>query len=328
MKRFAILGLFLLALATTARAAALSEPRVIWVEKQDYVTLRDLASFYGCSVSQPRSRKITLSGGNLALVFEIEGRQVLVNGTRVWMHEPMQLVKGRWVIRAIDARKVVDPLARPAVHLDRAGYRVIVLDPGHGGEDSGARGKRGVVEKKVALDIARRVRTRLVNAGLKVYLTRDGDRFIALDERTRKARNWGADLFVSIHCNAAADASPRGSETYVLAAAGYESTAGGLSQAAQVGNRFEGANAVLGFLVQRSLVTVLQNNDRGLKRSRFLVLRGAPCPAALVECAFVTNPHEEELLATEPFRESIAQGITQGILNYVKAVKRSILVEP
>jgi N-acetylmuramoyl-L-alanine amidase len=309
------------------RADPPPEPRVIWVEKRDFVTLRDLAKLYGCNVSQPRSRKITLANKGLSIVFEIESRQVLVNGTLVWLHEPMQLVKGRWVIRAADARKVIDPLVRPAFHLADAGYHVVVLDPGHGGQDDGAKGKRGVLEKKVALDVARRVRTTLVNAGMKVYMTRDGDRFVELDERSRKAKSWGADLFVSIHCNAAADPAPNGTETYVLAAAGYASTSGGLSQMPNPGNRHEGANAILGFLVQRSLVSTLQEGDRGLKRSRFMVLRNAPCPSALVECVFVTNPAEEERLLSEDFRESIAHGISQGILNYVKAVKRSILVD-
>lgn len=302
--------------------------QITWVGDKDYVTLNDLAKFYACDVSGPRSKKITLHNKGLNVAFDIESRQVQVNGTLVMLHEPMQLVKGRWVIRAADARKVVDPTVRPLAYLKNAGCRVIVLDPGHGGQDNGAQGRGGVQEKKAVLDIARRVRTYLVNAGLKVYMTRDGDRFVELEERCRKAKSWGADLFVSIHLNSAGSSMPHGTETYVLAAAGYESTAGGASRTTLPGNRFEGPNAVLGYSIHRSLTTKIGEGDRGVKRSRFLVLREAPCPAALVECLFLSNPAEEKRIVSDTFRESVAQGISDGIITYVKTVKRSMLTEP
>ena len=176
-------------LATHARAADL---QIVWVDKTDYVTLRDLAKFYNCDLSGPRSKKFTLSDKGISIVFDIESRQVLINGTLAWLHEPMDLVKGRWVIRAVDVRKVIDPIVRPEAYLTKAGYRVVVLDPGHGGQDNGAQGRQGVQEKRVVLDIARRVQIHLVNAGLKVYLTRDGDRFVELEERCRLAKSWGA----------------------------------------------------------------------------------------------------------------------------------------
>ncbi|MFH0907453.1 MAG: N-acetylmuramoyl-L-alanine amidase [bacterium] len=308
----------------TLHAPAATLP-ITWVGDKDYVTLKDLAKFYNCEMSGPRSRKITLYDKGLNVAFDTESRLVLVNGTLVMLHEPMRLVKGRWVIRAVDARKVIDPTLRPEAYLKDAGCRVIVLDPGHGGKDNGAQGRQGVQEKRVVLDVARRVRTHLVNAGLKVYMTRDGDRFVKLEERCSKAKGWGADLFVSIHLNSAASALPHGTETYVLAAAGYESTAGGRSRATAPGNRFEGPNAALGYAIHRSLTAKIGEGDRGLKRSRFLVLREAPCPAALVECLFVSNPAEEKHILSDAFRESVAQGISEGILNYVKTVKRSVL---
>lgn len=308
-----------------APAAALP---ITWVGDKDYVMLKDLAKFYSCDMSGPRSKKITLYNKGLNLAFDIESRQVLINGTLVMLHEPMQLVKGRWVIRAADARKVVDPTVRPLAYLKNAGSRVIVLDPGHGGQDNGAQGRQGVQEKKAVLDIARRVRTHLVNAGLKVYMTRDGDRFIELEERCRKAKSWGADLFVSIHLNSAGSSIPHGTETYVLAAAGYESTAGGASRTSSPGNRFEGPNAILGYSIHKSLTAKIAEGDRGVKRSRFLVLREAPCPAALVECLFLSNPPEEKRILSDTFRESVAQGISEGIITYVKTTKRAMLTEP
>ncbi|MCZ7591258.1 MAG: N-acetylmuramoyl-L-alanine amidase [Kiritimatiellae bacterium] len=180
-------------------------------------------------------------------------------------------------------------------------------------------------EKRVVLDVARRLRTHLVNAGFKVYLTRENDRFVELDERSRKAQRWGADLFISIHLNSAASTAAAGAETYVLAAAGYESTSGGLSNLTQPGNRFEAANTVVAYQIQRAMTQRLGANDRGVKRSRFLVLKNAPCPAVLVECAFVSNAREEEQLLQESRREALAQSLARGTINYLNLAKRAQL---
>jgi N-acetylmuramoyl-L-alanine amidase len=302
--------------------------RILWHEKESYVALQDLARAYSCKMAGPAEHYIRVFNEWNTLEFLVDSREVKINGLLVWLHEPLRLVRGRWALREADARKVVDPVLRPELYLQEAGYRVIVLDPGHGGQDTGAKGVRGVEEKRAVLDITRRVRTHLVNAGLKVYLTRDGDRFIELEERCRKARRWGADLFVSIHLNAAASTDANGSETYVLAAAGFESTAGGFSKEAQLGNQFEGPNAVLGYQLQRAVTSVIREGDRGVKRARFLVLKNAPCPAALVECAFLSNRHEEQQVLREPFRELVAQGLARGILAYVSQVKRAKLSQP
>jgi N-acetylmuramoyl-L-alanine amidase len=298
------------------------------VDKERFVYLRDLAGLYSCDITGPEGRAITLRSRWNTLVFTTEGREVRVNGTLVWLHDRLQLVRGRWAIREVDARYVIDPVIRPELYLQKAGTRVIVLDPGHGGQDTGARGARGVEEKRAVLDIARRVRNQLTSAGYRVYMTREGDRFIELEERCRMARRWGADVFVSIHLNSAGNLSAAGTETYVLAAAGYESTAGGSSTASVPGNRHEAANAILGYQIQRALVGRVGLTDRGVKRSRFVVLKNAPCPAVLVECAFVSNRREEERLLREDFREAIAQGIARGTIQYMNTIRKAKLSAP
>ena len=239
-------------------------------------------------------------------------------------------------IAALHRMEMSDPVAQ-RVTLKNATHTLIfktegrelllVIDPGHGGQDTGAKGRRGVEEKRVALDIARRLRAHLVKAGHKVYMTRESDRFIELDERCRKAGRWGADLFVSVHFNSAGNPAAAGVETYVMASAGYESTSGGLSNLTQPGNRFEAVNGIAGYQIQRALVSRLGAIDRGVKRSRFLVLKNAPCPAVLVECGFLSNPAEEERLLQEEHREALAQSLARGTLNYLNLVKRAQLVE-
>ncbi len=320
---------FVLLLATGAAAAPTpSDLPVFWHDKEKYVAVRDLARLYDMDISGPAAQRITLRNRAQTVIFKVDSREVLVDGVLVWLHAPVALVRNRWTIREVDARVVLDPLVRPARHLRGAGHRVVVIDPGHGGTDTGARGGRGVEEKRVVLDISRRLRAHLVKAGLRVYMTRESDRFIELDERCRKAERWGADLFVSIHLNSAANPAAHGVETYTLAAAGYESTAGGLSNLNQPGNRFDAANGVAAYMAQRAIAARLGSSDRGVRRSRFLVLRNAPCPAILVECAFVSSPAEEEKLLQEPYREGLAESLARGALNYLNWVKQSRVIQP
>ena len=330
MHRFLIrcLPFLLVLLAVVRPVGAAEEFPAFWQDKEKYVALRDLAALYKADLSGPSVQRFTMQNRWNNLVFKADSRELVVNGTVVWLHEPMTLVRGRWALREVDVTRVLDPMVRPERYLGTVGSRVVVIDPGHGGQDSGARGKRGVEEKRVVLDIARRLRTHLVAAGVKVYMTRESDRFIELDERARRAGRWGGDAFISIHLNSAGNTTAAGTETYALAAAGYSSTAGGLSNLSQPGNRFEGANAQLAYQVQKALTVRVASTDRGVKRSRFLVLKDAPCPAILVECGFVSNRKEEERLLTEEYREALALGLARGTLNYLNLVKRAKLLTP
>ena len=308
--------------------ARASDLPAYWEGKEKYVALRELAALYQADLAGPAFQRITLQNRWHHLLLKVDSREAQLNGTLLWLHEPMAQARGRWAVREVDATRVIDPLLRPERYLGKVGSRVVVIDPGHGGPDAGARGARGVEEKRVVLDIARRLRAHLVAAGVKVYMTRESDRFIELDERARRAGRWGGDAFISIHLNSAGNSSAAGTESYVLAAAGYESTAGGFSNLSQPGNRFEAANAVLGYQVQKAITTKVASTDRGVRRSRFLVLKEAPCPAVLVECGFVSNRKEEERLLTEEYRESLALGLARGTLNYLNLVKRAKLVTP
>jgi N-acetylmuramoyl-L-alanine amidase len=182
------------------------------------------------------------------------------------------------------------------------------------------------------LDLARRARVHLANAGLQVRLTRDNDRFVELAERCRMAARWKADLFVSVHLNSAANGAARGVESYVLPAPGAPSTADdGRPPSRTVsysGNRFDGANFLLGYHLHRGLLERTEAADRGIRHARYLVLRDAPCPAALMECGFLSSREEEALLETEAHRERVAQGLADGILGYIKAVKQARVAVP
>ena len=225
--------------------------------------------------------------------------------------------------------------SRPARPAQEPSVRTVVIDPGHGGENVGAQGPGGTLEKDVALGIARKLRAELVNArGLQVFLTRDKDADVGLDERTAIANNYKADIFVSIHANASRARGAKGSEVYFLSyqasdddsrlAAQLEGAAEPLPEAppgsdlalilwdmAQAEHLEE--SSALASRIQEELAVVTGSEGRGVKQAPFRVLVGAAMPAVLVEVAFISNPDEEKLLASDAYQQKIAASLARGV---------------
>jgi N-acetylmuramoyl-L-alanine amidase len=222
----------------------------------------------------------------------------------------------------------------------------IIIDPGHGGKDPGALGRR-LKEKDVNLDIAQRLSRRLKQlTTADVILTRDKDEYVELYERPRVANADKGDLYVSVHCNSSPDApGAQGIETFFLSVArtdweravasrengalefpvsdtnkaSADIVSGILRDLAQ--NEFLRESEQLASDLQSSLADNLHGKDRGVKQADFAVLRNAYMPAALVECGFLTNPGEEKLLAAGDYRERIASALAVGIGQFVKQVE-------
>ncbi len=230
------------------------------------------------------------------------------------------------------------PPAAPRPAAAAVGVRTIVIDPGHGGQEVGARGPGGTLEKDVSLAIARKLRAELVNArGLSVFLTRDKDAEVSLDERTATANNYKADLFVSIHANASRARGAKGSEVYFLSYQASDDDARRMAQAegaAEPLARAAGSSdlalilwdmaqaehleesSTLASRLQEELAVVTGSEGRGVKQAPFRVLVGAGMPAALVETAFISNPEEEKLLASDAYQAKIASALARGIERY------------
>jgi N-acetylmuramoyl-L-alanine amidase len=215
----------------------------------------------------------------------------------------------------------------------------VVIDPGHGGDEEGAHGPDGLMEKDVTLDIARRLRDRLRrDPGTEILMTRDDDRKVALDDRTAVANHAHADLFVSIHANASRRDSAHGSETYFLS---YQATDDEARAVAALENNplqldegvpgESGLDMVLWDLAQSAylkessdLAEMIQSrlNDtlgvrnRGIKQAPFRVLMGATMPAVLVEVAFITSPEEEKRLREPAFKDQIADAIADSVRRF------------
>lgn len=318
-----VAGLLALFISCPATAAV----RTVTSRGKTYVTLPNLAAFYGMSSSTPTSTRIRIQNKYNRIEFQPDSRNVWINGTLVWLNEPLRKVGWHWAIDTTDFNKTIEPAVRPQQLLKTAGRRVVVLDPGHGGDDKGASSPRNVHEKLVVMDIAKRVKARLQARGVSVQFTRDSDLALSLAARCRKAAALKADLFVSIHANATKNRSVRGAETFVLALPGRYSSnsfgSGAAPTSTSSGNRYDIANMALGYQIHKSLIRTTGQEDRGIKRARFEVLRDAPCPAALIETAFLSNPKDEAIIIDPAGRERIARGIADGILAYLDAVARA-----
>ncbi|MEE8045072.1 MAG: N-acetylmuramoyl-L-alanine amidase, partial [Thermodesulfobacteriota bacterium] len=220
--------------------------------------------------------------------------------------------------------------------------RTVVIDAGHGGHDPGAIGPSGLKEKEVNLRIAKALKKKLDTEGkqfgiTKVYLTRSTDKFIPLEERTGIAKKLGADLFISIHCNAARNRQAYGIETYILsltndqrslAVAARENATTSISRSDManvlkqylLGAKIEESQRFAGH-VQSSVVKNVSTKypptrNKGVKKAPFIVLIGADIPSILVETSFITNPRDEKRLKSNAYINEIADGIFVGVKRY------------
>jgi N-acetylmuramoyl-L-alanine amidase len=222
------------------------------------------------------------------------------------------------------------------------GISRIVIDAGHGGHDPGAQGN-GVVEAELVLDVAQRLGKLVQKQGIEVVMTRDSDVFIPLEERTAIANREGADLFLSIHANAARNPQARGIETYFLnfasnpeaeAVAARENSASGrtmhslpdIVRAIALNNKLDEsrdfADTVQRAMVRRLSTRNKQLKDLGVKQAPFVVLIGAMMPSVLAEISFVTNRQDSQMLKSSAYRQQIAEALLDAVLRYQQSLKK------
>jgi len=240
---------------------------------------------------------------------------------RIFLGEPALVAKGALYLSSIDVERFLLPILRPERNAARP-LKVIVIDAGHGGNDSGARSAdKKLDEKTFTLDVAKRLQRLLAGGDWRVVMTRTDDTYIALPERATAANAARADIFISIHFNAVANGpSVRGTETYVLTPRFQRSTSSAKAspedKVAQPGNQHDTWSAVLGYHVHRQLLAKLKTEDRGYKRARFAVLRLADCPSVLVEAGYLSNADDARRIADASFRGDIAEALASAINAY------------
>lgn len=305
---------------------------------------------------------ITLRKGDMTATTLIDSDLVLLGEKQIVLNKPLRLKKGAIIIPKDFHEKVLVPLNKnTAAPRDVArrdlpdndykrkpasagSYRIekireVIVDAGHGGKDPGAMGQNKSREKDIVLDISRRVKRILERQGIKVYMTRDDDNFITLQDRTEIASKTKADAFISIHANSSPKRSVSGIEVFALR---------NLTQAEKEDENRRinkkifmshlSANArdknvelivedlmyeykqneslILARSMGENLSRTLKASNRGTKTAGFYVLRNTFIPAVLVEVGFVSNAKEERLLKSESYRDKIAKSIANSLLDY------------
>ncbi len=248
--------------------------------------------------------------------------------------DPFRLVFDIYKTSATTAPEI----ARTAPPSRTRAIQTIVIDPGHGGSDTGAVGSKGVEEKTITLLLAQTLRSRLEERlPVRVVLTRTDDVELPLDTRTALANQQKADLFISLHINSVRGSSARGAETYFSSLQASDANAAQSAATENLSNTGEDGDPLydlqlilwdlaqshylaesqrLASLVQEELNEALGLRDRGVKQAPFRVLLGAAMPAVLVECGFISNPEEEERLLDPAYRADLVDSLVRAITRY------------
>jgi N-acetylmuramoyl-L-alanine amidase len=312
-------------LLLAAAPAPLPQPRIVKLYGQDYVQLNRWAEERGFEiVGLAKSDEIRLSNRGAALTFKVDSRRAKINGVVVWLSYAVAARNGLAFIAWVDLKNVLYPVLYPPKDFHKTPLRTVVLDPGHGGKDPGnEEGTRP--EKFHTLLLAKEIRSLLEKARLKVVLVRTTDKFVDLDQRPDIAKKNRADLYLSLHYNAAPHgAGVRGVEIYCLPPAGTPSASGNSGNAGRdyVGNQNNAHNMLLAFQVQKSIMRSLTVEDRGVRHARYAVLKNATMPAILIEGGFMSDPAEAKRIENPSHRRKLAQAIVDGILAYKRLVER------
>lgn len=302
-----------------------------------------LISFYECiAVAEERLDLLSLctnkgyvvtfqSFSNLVVVnnssiirFQNDSRAMVFNGVLIWLNSTASYIDGQWTMAKADAELILEPLLNPESVTTVSEYSRIMIDPGHGGEDSGAKSEDGLYEKDIVLAMSKDIADILKIEHHEVLLTRSNDIPLTTTDRVRKSKEERADLYVSIHLNSAPSINASGLETFVVAGKGFPSSLdlnGNSNMDLVPGNKNDVKNILLAYSIHSYLLNLLKCPDRGIKHARFEVIKNVNCPAVLVECGFITNTNDVKNLKDEEYLKLVSVGIAGGILKYKSMVK-------
>jgi len=314
--------ILLLILATLFHSCSYAQVNIrpSYLKGVPFIKLTDVANYYGSMRYRASGNKFYLESAWTKVEMTRGSRRCKINGNLISFAHGTDKIGKIGALAADDFTKILDPILRDKALVNRP-IRRIIIDPGHGGKDQGTKGKL-YKEKAVALDVAKKLANYFRGYGFQVYLTRSGDSFPSLSDRSNFAKSRKGDLFLSLHCNSAS-AAAKGIETFLLTPKGASSTSGGSNRKKYTtGNSFDKYNARLAYEVQNSLIKYTRAVNRGIKHAQFVVLDQAPCPAILIEMGFLSNSGEERLLGSRSYQDKVAIGIARGVMEFIKAVRK------
>ncbi len=322
------------------RLFTLADPHRVVIDLHDTRKSEALAVGRTSTSLMQGMRSASKTNGRLRVVLDLHGKV----RPRSFTLQPDGKSGHRLVVDLHATRLSPTPIkTKEQERLQHKQQYVIAIDPGHGGRDPGAIGKRGTREKDVALSVAKRMKTIIDRSnGYRAVLTRDGDRFVSLRNRVKKARAAEADIFVSLHADSFKSPRARGASVYALSLSGATSEAarwiaekenasdliGGislddkddliasvlldLSQTATIQDSLDLGNDVL-----ENIGKVSKLNNRQVQQAGFAVLKAPDMPSILIETAFLSNPNEERKLRNPKHQQKLARAVFAGIQKHL-----------
>ena len=295
--------------------------QVVKVENRDYLTVRNIAEFYGLR-GDIRVVDHRMFVGDSRASLELNGnpREITVNGVKQWLSFPVIMRDNQALVSRFDLAKTIDPALRPTMISNLRPFHTVVIDAGHGGQDMGASSISGY-EKAYTLDVIADLKKTLEAKGLKVILTRGNDTYFSLEQRAQIANDTADAIFLSVHFNSETNGNvANGFEVYAMTPRGAASTGDFMVTADQfkpmAGNEFDDASLALANSVQHSLLGQMPEGDRGVRRARFAVLRLTHTPAILVEGGFLTNGPDGRKINDPAWRQKLSAAIADGVASF------------
>lgn len=318
------LPLFLVIILLVAGGAPVhANWNVVVHEGRRYVPIEDVATFYRLGRPVKSDSSFLITGRGKTIRGKPGTREVFINNVKYILCFPIVRRGNTHFFSAMDVTKIIEPVMRPEKITEDRPFRTVILDAGHGGHDSGAKGPRGV-EKEAALDVVLRAKRLLEEKGYRVKLTRSRDVFIPLGDRSAFANRHPDAIFISVHFNKSRNPGASGIETFALAPRGVPSMGDdGLKPNAlreYPGHKRDAENIALATAMHSSMLRHMKLYDRGIKRARFHVIRESGIPAVLLEGGFMNHRVDSRLIAGSAYRDAFARAIVEGVGRYRLAV--------
>ncbi|MDP0489426.1 MAG: N-acetylmuramoyl-L-alanine amidase [Verrucomicrobiota bacterium JB023] len=320
-----VLAIGLLAPSVTqAQSTSALETQV--VNGQSYVTGDSIKKFYGFTAMKKSGRQLTFERKDVRMKFLLGQQDVYMNGVKFIFSFPVLASSKGCLIHRIDFAKIVHPVLCPWNVNKKGAFDTVIIDPGHGGHDSGARSPHGNgMEKNHAMEVANRLSTHLRKRGFKVGLTRSTDKYLTLQQRVDFANKFPNAIFISLHFNSGGGGRAEGIETFTLSPKGVAHYGRGLIASDykdKPGNAQDSANIALATAIHSNCIRYTGRKDRGIRRARYSVITGVRHPAVLVEGGFLNNRVEGSLIKSTAYKERLALAIADAVVKYKVATEK------
>lgn len=330
---FVAIFVFCIPLCNVASAQVQNNKGFSWEDVkyngQSYVTLRSLKAFYFFDEMSFGS-SITLKNKKFKMVVKSGSQQCRLNGVLFVLSYPVVSKSGRYLLHYTDLVKLIDPVLRPASIPNARAFNTVVIDAGHGGHDSGARGVFGN-EELYTLKVAKILRDLLQAKGYKVVMTRATDTYVSRGNRVAIANRNPNAVFISLHFNSA-HSSAKGIETFTVSPVGVPHMGRGVRAGdykSVPGNMVDSASIALATAIHGHSLLYLNDArrgrnfkmvDRGIKRARFDVLQGIRIPAVLLEGGFLSNREEAAKVNSASYQKTLADAVVRAVDLYRGAI--------